>query len=147
MTSSQDQLSQLSDRAKQVRQRVADARTQTKSGLEKAVTGSRATAEAQAAEPRYRANATKDKLSTWWDEQPKAWNDNAAKPRKDLDDKKAGHHANRAEKEAEKAEAHADFAVQFAHAAIDEAEYAVLSFILARQTADVLAGVSAADKC
>ena len=71
MTSSQDQLSQLSDRAKQVRQRVADARTQTKSGLEKAVTGSRATAKAQAAELRDRANAAKDKLSTWWDESNK----------------------------------------------------------------------------
>jgi hypothetical protein len=36
--------------------------------------------------------------------------------------------------------------VQFAYPAIDEAECAVLSFILVRKTADDLAGVSAADK-
>ena len=142
MTSSQDQLSQLSDRAKQVRQRVAHARTQTKSDLEKAVTGSGATAKAQATELRDRANAVKDKLTAWGDEEQTAWNDNAAKLRKDLDDKKAGHDANRAEEQAEKAEADADFAVQFAYATIDEAEYAVPSSILARNRTDV----SAADK-
>jgi len=51
-------------------------------------------------------------------------------------------------KKAEKTEADADFKVQqFAYAAIDEAEYALLSSILARKTADDdLAGVSATDK-
>ncbi|HTW07115.1 MAG TPA: hypothetical protein VME46_06385 [Acidimicrobiales bacterium] len=73
------------------------------------------------------------------DEQQKDWNDGLAKLHKDPDDKKAGHDANRAEEQAEKAEADADFAAQFAYATIDETEYAVLSSIVARNTADVSA--------
>jgi hypothetical protein len=118
--------------------------------IEEAIPGhrkiSRAAAEAQAAELRDSAKAAKDRLSTWWDEQQKAWNDHLGKVRKDIEARKAEHDASRAETKAEKAEANADFAVKFASAAIDEAEYAVLSAMLARKDADELAAASSAKK-
>ena len=59
-----------------------------------------------------------------------------AKIREDIDTKRAEHDADRAEKIAEKREDDAAFAVQFAYAAIEEAEYAVLDAALARAEAD-----------
>jgi hypothetical protein len=76
----------------------------------------------------------------------KAWNDHLTKLRKDVDEKKAEHDASRAERKAEKAGVNVGFAVKFASAAIDEAEYAVLSAMLARKDAEELATASTAKK-
>ena len=50
--------------------------------------------------------------------------------------KRAEHDVDRAEKIAEKREDDAAFAVEFAYAAIEEAEYAILDAALARTEAD-----------
>jgi hypothetical protein len=104
-----------------------------KADLEKTVSDSRAAAEAQAAELRNSNEVAKERLSIWWDDQQKAWNDHLAKLQKDVDEKKAEHDASKAERKAGKAQANADFAVKLASAAIDEAEYAVLSAIAGPQ--------------
>jgi hypothetical protein len=143
MDSSEEELSALAEQTKQAQQKVDAARNQTKADLEKAVSDSRSAAEARASELRSSAKAAKGGLSTWWDDQQKGWNDHLAKLRQDLDEKNAEHDASKAEKRAERAEANADFAVKFASAAIDEAEYAVLSALLARRDADELATAGA----
>ncbi len=63
--------------------------------------------------------------------------------KEDMTDRRAEHDLDRANKRAENAEGDAAFAIDYAVAAIDEAEYAVLDAALARKEADELAGASA----
>jgi hypothetical protein len=63
--------------------------------------------------------------------------------KENIDDRKAEHDVDRANKRAENAEGDAAFAIDYAVAAIEEAEYAVLDAALARKEADELAGASA----
>ena len=63
--------------------------------------------------------------------------------KEDLTDRRAEHDLDRANKRAENAEGDAAFAIDYAVAAIDEAEYAVLDASLARMEANELAGASA----
>jgi hypothetical protein len=138
-----DMLHKLTDRAKQAEQKAADARQQAKADLEKTVNSSRASAQAEAAKLRESAKASQGKLSTRWDEQQQAWNAHIAKMHQSIDEKKERHEAKEAEKRAESAEADASFAIDYAYAAIEEAEYSVLDAILARANADEAASVSA----
>jgi hypothetical protein len=63
--------------------------------------------------------------------------------KEDMADRRAEHDLDRANMRAENAEADAAFAIDYAVAAIEEAEYAVLDAALARKEADELAGASA----
>jgi hypothetical protein len=98
MAAPEEELSELSDQTKQLQEKVDAARNQSKADLEKTVSDSPATAEARAAELRNTAMAAKGRLSTWWDDQQKAWNDHLAKLREDLDEKKGEHDTNKAGK-------------------------------------------------
>jgi hypothetical protein len=64
--------------------------------------------------------------------------------KEDMADRRAEHDLDRANKRAENAEGDAAFAIDYAVAAIDEAEYAVLDAALARKEADELAGGASA---
>jgi hypothetical protein len=134
-----DQLTKLAARAKEAEDRAAAAQGKAKADLEQDVTTARASAEAQAEKLRQTADANKGKLSVWWHDVQRSWNEHVAKIREDVDAKRAEHDVDRAQRYAENAEDDATFAVDYAYAAIEEAEYAVLDAALARKKADELA--------
>ena len=139
-----DQLSKLAARAKEAEDQAAAARAQATTELQQAVESSRASAQEQADNLRKTADANKGKISGWWHEVQNAWTGHIAKVREGIDTKKAEHDVGRAEKRADLAEDDATFAVAYAYAAIEEAQYAVLDAELARRQADELKAASGA---
>jgi hypothetical protein len=137
-----DQLSQLTDRAKLAEQRIATAKQQAKADLEKSAESSRAAARARAVKLGESAKESQGKISSWWDEQQQAWNAHVDKMRQSWEERKERREAKADEKQAERAEADASFAIEFAYAAIEEAESAVLDAILTRVNADEAAAAS-----
>jgi hypothetical protein len=136
-----DQLTRLAARAKQLEDRAAAATTQAKADLERNVDSARASAKAQAETLRKSAEAVDGKVSDWWTGAGKSWNEHVSAVRKNVDDKKAAHDFKVARRTADQAEADASFAIDYAYAAIEEAEYAVLDAALAQMEADELAEV------
>jgi hypothetical protein len=134
-----DELTKLAARAKEAQDRAAAAQGKAKADLEQEVEAARASAEEQAGKLRQDAEARKGKLSVWWQDVQRSWSEHIDKVREDMDQRKARHDVDRAEVRAENAEDDAAFAVNFAYAAIEEAEYAVLDASLARMQADEVA--------
>ena len=133
-----DQLTELAARAKQAEDRATAARDKSKAGLEADVETARASAQDRAKKLRESADANKNKLSVWWYDLQRTWNEHVAKIRDDIEGKRAEHDVDRAERRAEHRADDAAFAVDFAYSAIEEAEYAVLDAELARKEADEL---------
>ena len=131
-----DQLTELAARAKEAEDRAAAARDKSKDGLQADVETARASAQERAKKLRESADANKNKLSVWWYDLQRTWNEHVAKIRDDIEGKRAEHDVDRAERRAEHRADDAEFAVEFAYAAIEEAEYAVLDAELARMEAD-----------
>jgi hypothetical protein len=69
----------------------------------------------------------------------RSWNDHLAAVRKSVDDRRAAHDLKAAQKAADQADDDAAFAIDYAYAAIEEAEYAVLDADLAHVEVDELA--------
>ena len=134
-----EQLSDLAARAKQVEDRAAAAQTKAKADLEAEVKDARDSARAQADRLRNRAREGKGKISAWWDSVQRSWHDHLAAVRKGADDRKAAHDLKTRQRAAERADQDAAFAIDYAHAAIEEAQYAVLDADLAHREADELA--------
>ena len=133
-----DQLSELAARAKEAETRTAAARDKSKAGVQADVETARVSAQERAEKLRESADANKNKLSVWWYDLQRTWNEHIAKIRDDIDAKRAEHDVDRADRRAEHREDDAVFAIEFAYAAIEEAEYAVLDAELARMEADEL---------
>jgi hypothetical protein len=133
-----DQLTKLAARAKELEDRAAAMKTQTKSDVEKAVKDAQQAAQAQADELRKNAEAGKGSISAWWDNVQKSWNEHLAAVRKNVGDKRAAHDLKSAQRNADQADDDAAFAIDYAYAAIDEAEYAVLDAQLAHMEVDEL---------
>lgn len=138
-----ENLHKVTDRAKAAEEKAHDAQKRASENaqaaridLETKVKRSGASAAAQAAKLRESAQASRDKLSGWWDHRQATWNELVTKVRHDVDDEKAAHDAKKAEDRADGAEVDAQFAIEYAFAAIEEAEYAVLDAILARAEAE-----------
>src|ERR1700747_2313970 len=70
-----DQLSDLAAKAKQVQDRVAAAKQKTKADLEADVDNARASAQAQADALHTKAEASKGKISAWWDHMERSWHE------------------------------------------------------------------------
>ena len=104
-----------------------------KADLEQDVATARASAQAQAEKLRQSADASKGKLSVWWNDIQRSWNEHVAKVREDVDTKRAEHDAGRAQRYAENAEDDAAFAFE-----------SVLDAALARKHADELSPQSGA---
>jgi hypothetical protein len=134
-----DQLSKLAAKAKEAEDRAAAAQTKAKADLQQDVENSRAVAQDQADSLRESADAGKGRISAWWHDVQRSWNEHIAAIREDVDRRRAEHDTERAKEYADQAEADASFAVDYASAAIDEAEYAVLDAALARKEADEMA--------
>jgi hypothetical protein len=137
-----DMLSALVSRAKQVEEHAAAARTQARAEVEQSADEARAAAQAQADKLRESATATEAHVSASWNDLQERWREHVAKMRRDIDDKKAVLDAKVAESRAEDAEGDALFAIDYAYATVEEAEYAVLDAISARMKADELAAAN-----
>jgi hypothetical protein len=133
-----DQLTELAARAKEAEDHAAAVQGKAKADVEADVKTARASAQDRAKKLRESAEANKNKLSVWWYDLQRTWNEHVAKIRDDIDAKRAEHDKDRAERRAEHRADDAVFAVEFAYAAIEEAEYAVLDAELARMEADEL---------
>jgi hypothetical protein len=112
-----DELTKLAARAKEAEDRAAAAQGKAKADLEQDVATARASAQAQADKLRQTAEANKGKLSVWWHDVQRSWNEHVAKIRQDVDSKRAEHDVERAQRYAENAEDDATFAVDYAYAA------------------------------
>jgi hypothetical protein len=133
-----DQLTKLAARAKEAEDRVAGAQNKARSDLEKDVKTARESAKAQADELSKAVENQKGKLSAWWASLQRSWTEHVAEIRRNIDERRASHDVEVAQREADGAEEDAVFAVNYAYAAIEEAEYAVLDARLARMNADEL---------
>jgi hypothetical protein len=138
-----DDLTKLAARAKDAEDHAAAAQTKAKADLEADVENARATAQTQADALHESADANRARISAWWHDVQRSWNQHVAAIKENMADRKAEGDADRANMRAENAEADAAFAIDYAVAAIQEAEYAVLDASLARMEADELAGASA----
>ena len=138
MTAS-DELYRLAARTKELEDRAAAMNNQAKDDLELDAAEARASVQTSANELSEHAAANQDKLSSWWDKTQRAWNDHVNHIRDDIDDKRAAYDLKVAQRAADGAEADAVFAVDYALAAIQEAEYALIDATLARLKADELA--------
>jgi hypothetical protein len=137
-----DRLAKLSKRAKQAEDRTATARSQAKAEVEQSADKARLSAQAQADGLRDSANATEAHVSASWNDLQKSWATHLAKVRQDMEARKAEHDTRRAESRAEHTERDALFAIDYAYATIEEAEYTVLDAISARMEADELAAAT-----
>jgi hypothetical protein len=133
-----DELTKLAVRAKEAEDRAAAARGKAKADLEQDVETARTSAQEQAEKLRKSADARKDKISVWWHDLQRSWNEHLATIRDDIEHRRAEHDVDKADRRAERAEDDALFAIDYAYAAISEAEYAVLDADLARIEADQL---------
>ena len=88
---------------------------------------------------RESATATEAHVSASWNDLQKTWREHVAHMRRDIDTKKTELDAKKAESRAENAEGDALFAIDYAYATVEEAEYVVLDAISARMKADELA--------
>ena len=136
LTALSDHLSELAARAKGAEEHAVAAREKSKTDLDADVTAARASAQSQADKLRESADANKGKLSAWWHDLQRTWNQHVANIREDIDAKRAAHDEEHADHRAERKAADAVFAIEFAYAAIEEAEYSVLDAELARMEAD-----------
>jgi hypothetical protein len=135
-----DQLRDLADRAKQLEDRATAAKQKGKAQLESDVKNARDSAQAEGDALRKRSVENKDRISAWWDKLQRTWNDQLKAIRKDADDRRTAHDLKAKQRAAQKADDDAAFAIHYAYAAIEEAEYAVLDAVLAQKEADELAG-------
>ena len=83
-----DQLNRLAARAKELEDRAAAASTKGKADLEQDVKAARESAQGQAEALRQSAEASKGRISAWWDSVAQSWNDHLAAVRKSVQDKR-----------------------------------------------------------
>jgi hypothetical protein len=131
-----DQLSDLAARAKQLEDHAAAAKQKGRAELEADVKSARDSAKAKADELQKSAEENKGQISAWWDSVQRSWHEHIAEIRKKVEDRRASHDLKAAQRAAERADNDAAFAVDYAYAAIEEAEYAVLDADLAHMEAD-----------
>jgi hypothetical protein len=107
--------------------------------LKAMVDEARKNADMREAELRAKSTEVADEAERHWNDVRSDWDQHIQRIRAHLDAKKAEVDATFAEGDAEMAEADAYDAVQFAAAAAEEAQYAVLDAVMARRKADVMA--------
>jgi hypothetical protein len=142
LTKLADELTKLAARAQEAEARAKAARDETRAELEQDIDSARASAQAQA--DRLRAAAEESTGTVWWKGVQRSWDERAAQVREHVESKKAEHDVRAAGRKADTAEADATFAIDFAYAAVVEAEYAVLDAALARMEAHEAAERTAA---
>jgi vacuolar-type H+-ATPase subunit I/STV1 len=136
--SGSDQLQALTDRAKQSETDIASAKTETQAQLQARVEKVRQSSKERTDAFKSAAGGARAKTSKRWDDVQQSWTGHVAQLRDHSDEAKAEHDVKKAEHRAERREDDALAAVDFAFAVFEEAEYAVLDALLAREEADAL---------
>jgi hypothetical protein len=131
-----DELAKLTARAKETETRAAAARSKARADLEQEVSSARAAAQAQSDKLRQKAADSEGRISDWWVDAQKSWNEHIAAIQEDIETKKVEHDVGKARRKAERREDDAVLAIDAAYWAIEEADYAVLDAVLARMDAD-----------
>jgi hypothetical protein len=136
-----DQLTALAARAKQAEDHAAAAKQKAKNDVahEDEVEAAQTSAAAHGEALREKASASKGKATTGCDNMQRSLNEHHAAFHKKFEDQKAVHDLKAAQRAADSAEEDAAWAIDYAYAAVDEADYAVLQAMLARMDADALA--------
>ena len=134
-----EQLTRLAARAKKTEDRYEAAKTKANVNLEQEVKEARESAQAQAEALDTGVDQGKDKVSSWWTNVQRSWNEQMAAMHKDIDEKRTAHDVKTVQRHADSAEEDAEFAIELAYGAVVEAEYAVLDAALARMQADEMA--------
>jgi hypothetical protein len=134
-----EQLNELADRVKKSEDFVNAARAKNRAVLD----DERETLKTSIANGKAQMNAdaaaTADETRSWWNDTRQSIDARVTDLRAERDDHRAARTLKRAERHAEDAEQDAAYAVDFALAMLDEAEYAVADAVLARLDADELA--------
>ena len=138
-----DQLSRLAARAKELEDRAAAAKQKAKGDLQQEVKTAREASQAHADALAKKMDDGDAHVSAWWDGVGRSWNDHVATVRRSIDDRRAAHDLKSAQRAAADADDDASYAVDYAYAAVEEAEYAVLDATLAHLEADELAAGAA----
>lgn len=131
-----DNLTRLATRAKEAQTRVAEVRAEARADLERDVASARDSAQEQADKLRQSAEKSKAGISGRLGDVQRSWNEHISRIREDLEDKRAKHDVQVAQRRADDAEEYASFATDLAYSAVVEAEYAALDAVLARMDAD-----------
>ncbi len=134
-----DALEQLAARARAVEQNARDIEARGRADLEAKVAEARKAADEDADQLRARDEEAYDDAQRSWNAVQQSWKEHVAHVRGRIADKKAELDVDVAEGRAKRAEDDALDAIDFAGAALDEAEYATLDAVLARKEADELA--------
>jgi hypothetical protein len=136
----QDNFSELTDRINQAQVKVEAAARQGRDQLAAEVQQAQVSAEQKAEEIKAQAARSRDEAGAGWQTMKDKWqthvahlHDKTAGKKVELDQRKAGFRA-------DAAEVYAENAIDFALAAVQEAEYAVLDAVLARADAEALPG-------
>jgi uncharacterized coiled-coil DUF342 family protein len=134
-----EQLTELADRVKKSEDFVTEARAKNRAYLDNERETLKTSIASGQAQISADASATDDKVRGWWNDTRQSINERVAELRAERDDHRAAHDLKKAEHRAEDAEQDAAYAVDFALAMLDEAEYAVADAVIARIDADELA--------
>ena len=119
--------------------RAAAANEKAASELLEEVETAREAAQTEAENLRKHADAKSDAIGTWWTETQRAWSKHVDESHRNGENQYRIIDLRLAQRSAHDAEVNAAFAIEYAYAAIEEAEYAVLDAALARARADEMA--------
>jgi small-conductance mechanosensitive channel len=134
-----DDFTKLREKVDKADQSIRAAAAKDEAELKAMVDDARKKADERAAVLRAKSDEVSDSAERQWQEVQSDWDEHIKRIRERMDAKKDELDAKVAEHDAEWAEADAIDAVNFASAAIEEAQYAVLDAVLARRRADVMA--------
>jgi hypothetical protein len=134
-----DRLGNLAQQAKEAEDKARRAADEAKSDLRSRVDHASELASRSAEKLAAQKAEGEARVSQRWAQVQSDWAAHVAKAREGMASKKAAADAKGAKIQADLAEADAGMAIDFAFAALEEAEYAVLDAILARKEADDLA--------
>jgi hypothetical protein len=140
--SATQKFSKLKDQMDQAAKTVASAASEDERAVQAKLDDARKDADDRAAELRARAQDASDDAADHWHKIRSDWDQHVARSRKRIDEAKAQLDASTAVRDLEWAENDAIDAIDFASAAITEAEYAVLDALRARQNAEALVGAA-----
>ena len=135
-----EQLSALSDRAKQTEDVVAVAREKNRAKLQDQQAKLKTSIDAGQAKAKESGAAAKGKADTWLSDTRSSVNQRFAKMHDQADQRRADRDVKKAEHQAEQAEHDAADAIDLALYVLEQAEYAVVDAAIARADADDLAG-------
>jgi hypothetical protein len=134
-----EQLNELAGRVKKSEDFVKEARAKNRTFLDDERETLKTSIANGKAQMKADAAADADETRSWWNDTRQSIDARVAELRAERDQHRAGRDLKRAERHAEDAEQDAAYAVDFALAMLDEAEYAVADAVLARLDADELA--------